>query len=236
MTDDSVTEMHDLKPWHQLIPLDGGGATLGKWDTVKQAEMLLREAPWSMGKRVLDAGGNAGGISIALQQAVDQLVVLETNPLYKRQFDYVSQHRDTSRVEFIQGSLFTAHTMGSFDTALILGLLYHFRHPQMLLDYCSQLDCDQFVFSTQTNAGEGKYLWNRSQIDAYSGRGLLGWHPSHDALLEMLEAAKFRIDGEFRIRDLSFTNDTYVFCTRVGRLGVDVDAICKLAASESFWT
>ncbi|MEM1397976.1 MAG: methyltransferase domain-containing protein [Pseudomonadota bacterium] len=227
-------EMEDLSPWHQIIEIDGI-KTPGRWDARQQADFLKANAPWPLGPTILDAGGNAGGISIYLQGNGRQLTVVESSARYEKQFQLAAEHGCAPNVSFVRQSLFDVHEMGAFDCVMMLGLFYHFRYPHMFLDYCAALDCTRFVFSTQTTKSDQLVLWNRSQIKAYESRGFLGWQPSMKQFLMMLKASGFRIDADFSVDNKDFTNDYYVFCSKPERLEIDIPSIQKLSRSPSFW-
>jgi len=230
-------EMIALGPWSQIITLSNGIKTPGRWDAAAQSQFLLEESPFTISGRVLDAGGNAGGIAINLQDHVEAVDVLELGVKYKRQFDFISKLVDAHKVKFINDSLFTMHTMGHYDCILALGLVYHFRHPQLFLDYCAGVDCQRFIFSTQTTADDKASLTNMSEIPAYAGRGMLGWYPSKKAFTLMLEAAGFSINKAIAVNAAKkqFTNSYYVFCEKANLLPVDLSCISTLSKCGSFW-
>ena len=243
MTDehDALSEGIDgLRPWWQLIEL-AGRATPGKWDVRRQAEFLLKEAPWPVSGRILDAGANAGGISIELQSVADAIVAVEPNARYAKQFELVSRYVDTSKIEYRQESLFTAHMLGAFDVVLMLGLVYHFRHSQMFLDYCSNLKATRFVFSTQHETGDRPILLNRQEY--HKKDHLMGWHPTQAAMVGMLNSAGFTVDKALPVMGsrpaawaAGFTNSLYLFCTLEQPVHTDIDAIARLSATQAFWS
>lgn len=224
----------ELAPWYQRIDL-AGTATPGKWDARRQAQFLLQEAPWPVSGRILDAGANAGGISIELQSAAAAIVAIETNPIYARQFEFLSRHIDTSKISYRRESLFTADKLGEFDVILMLGLVYHMRHPQLFLDYCSNLKAKRFVFSTQHEKGDSLTLLNRQQV--HKSDHLMGWQPTQPAMVSMLNGAGFAVDKAVPVLGSrsaawagGFTNSLYLFCTLEQPVRTDIDAIARLCA------
>ena len=136
----SVLSIHPaLVIWHQLIRTDDG-STPGKWDVAKMANFIKDNAPWPIDGRVLDAGGNAGGISIELQDVADECLVLELSAVSAKQFEWVKARRDCSKVRFEHGNLFDAHEYGAFDVVLMLGLFYHFRYPQLFFGLLCRIE------------------------------------------------------------------------------------------------
>ena len=58
--------------------------------------------------------------------------------------------------------LLECHTLGYHNTALCLGLIYHFRYPQMLIDYLSSLRPEWLFLSSQTHPGDDLLMVNRA--------------------------------------------------------------------------
>ena len=236
----TLTEAIDeLQPWHQRIDL-GSAITPGKWDVRRQVEFLLKEAPWPIRGRILDAGSNAGGISVELQSVVNSIVAVEKDTRYAKQFEFISEHVDVSKIEYRRESLFAAHMWGTFDVSLMLGLVYHFRHPQLFLDYCSRLKSTRFIFSTQHEVGDSPALINRKE---YLKRDcMMGWHPTQSAMVGMLNSAGFFVDKIVPVLGsrsaawtAGFTNSLYLFCTLEKPVQTDIECIVRLSEQKNFW-
>ena len=117
------SEILKLKPWHQKIAVNDGFRP-GDWDAKKQAIFILQEAPWPISEKVLDAGANAGGVSIGLSQSgVKSIVAIESSDKYANQFKFLSENIDTSEIKFLNDTLFCAHNLGAFKVCLFLGLI-----------------------------------------------------------------------------------------------------------------
>ena len=231
----------ELQPWYQRINL-GDATTPGKWDVERQAEFLMKEAPWPVSGRILDAGGNAGGVSIALQSQVDSIVCVEPNTRYVNQFKFVAEYVNTSKIEFKQISLYQSHELGAFDVILMLGLVYHTRHPQLFLDYCSNLKSRRFIFSTQHIAGDRLLLSNRKEVYKESPV-MMGWTPTKSTMIGMLEDAGFVVNKAVPVLGnpsaayaAGFTNSLYLFCTLERPSDTDIDSIVRLSECKNSWT
>jgi hypothetical protein len=66
--------------------------------------------------------------------------------------------------------LFDAQQFKGFDVVLCLGLLYHFRYPQLVLDYLSTLEMDWLFLSTQVHPGTSLFMFNRVDRRSHSQR------------------------------------------------------------------
>ena len=228
-------EIDELKPWHQRISLDGM-ITPGNWDVERQAYFLMEEAPWPVSGRILDAGANAGGIAIYLQSIADTIVCVEPNVRYENQFRFISSHVDTGKIEYRRESLYKSHKLGEFSVILMLGLIYHFRYPQLFLDYCSNLKAKRFIFSTQHTPGDNLILRNRK--DRFGPRYnhvMMGWEPTQPAMIGMLKNAGFVVDKVVPAawKD-GFTNTLYLFCTLEQPFRTDIESISRLFEYEVF--
>ena len=230
-----LKRINELRPWHQCVDL-GGVTTPGKWNVERQAEFLVKESPWPVEGRILYAGANAGGIAIELQSqsAVGSIVCVENSVRYADQFRFISQHVDVGKIEYRRESPFESHGLGRFNVILMLGLVYHCRHPQLFLDYCSNLDGERFVFSTQHIPGSDLTMLN--QQDVLARPHMMDWHPSQPAMLGMLKSAGFVVDKVCTVHDRNITNSLYVFCSLDQPVKTDVESISSLSRCKHFWT
>ncbi|KCZ47783.1 bifunctional 2-polyprenyl-6-hydroxyphenol methylase/3-demethylubiquinol 3-O-methyltransferase UbiG [Hyphomonas sp. CY54-11-8] len=193
----AVEQAKSMGPWQQRCMLGEGAFTPGIWASWDIAKVLDAGFPagfWE-GKRVLDIGANCGGLSVELVRRGATVHAAEPYEPYRQKIEWL---RGTlgipeERLSISGDALFdirpeeTSH----MDVVLFLGLAYHFRYPQLVLDYVGQFDADHFVVSTQCIEGESDFLQNRSDITPqYLGdQPLLGWHATRPLFLKMLEWA-----------------------------------------------
>lgn len=217
--------------WLQAVYYnDASIAIPGLWDPKKILAVLttgLSSEAWR-GKRVLDIGACNGGLSIELARLGAVVHAVEPNPQAIGQFEFA---RDSIadikglNIVFEKGTLFTLDRSQEYDIVLFLGLLYHFRYPQLILDYLAAFRADVFFISSQTHKSNDLVMLNRKNIVSdYGKRILAGYHPSRKLMRAMIEWAGFsRIEEiittdtgrDFEDRKTNITNSAY-FMARQG--------------------
>lgn len=194
--DDLISLIKQYGPWQQKLVFEDDIVSPGNWNPIKQFEVLSGYLPKDLsGVRVLDIGANAGGISFEFARQGAYVVALEPTPHYRKQAEFFLKYKGETNVEVFDTELFDAHKHGVFDIVLCLGLFYHFRHPQLVLDYLSTFVSDTLVVSTQTIEGSDLVMRNRRTYDETPrarDKDLSGWEPTKSLFLRMLETAKFR--------------------------------------------
>ena len=184
---------------------DGAGDVmlLGQWDPRCIFDTISApDATYWTGKRVLDIGANTFGLSIEIARAGAAVVAIEPDPYnwYFRLVETIVNEviaRENLSLTISKAGLFDADRFGAFDTVLLLGIIYHFRDPQYLLDFLSTLDTTDVIVSTQTAPGDDLALHNRRNPGTLPDNFfsddvvLSGWHPTHALFRRMLEWAGF---------------------------------------------
>lgn len=194
----------------------GGASRIGEWRPDSLAALFRPEDV--AGKRVLDLGANSGGLSLELARMGGH--VLAAEPVVDSTIAQQIAIDESLDIEWSDACLFDAHDLGAFDTIVCLGLLYHFRNPQGVLDYLSSLAAPVLYISTQTMPGVELVMRNRASRGGPFWkpleRGVRGYEPTHNLLRRMLEASGFDeiellTDREYSFpeKPLGLTNSAY---------------------------
>ena len=193
-------EVAALHWWHR-IDLGQGVVTPGADDSPAKLSRLSLPVDLT-GKRVLDIGAWDGFFSFEAERrgaagvlAVDAAWQGPDGGAYKRGFN-LARRALSSHVEDRQGDVLgvRAEEVGTFDLVLMLGVLYHTRHPLLVLERIFSLTRPGGLLILET---ETDMLWRRRPALAfYPGAELNGdptnWFaPNERALLGMVAASGF---------------------------------------------
>jgi SAM-dependent methyltransferase len=195
------------KPGTQSIYSPDGQTILfhGQWDSRNLLKAVTgSDHGYWRGRRVLDIGANTSGLSVEIARRGASVVAAEPDP-YKNTRALAWNVLDTIVKEerldltFVDQGLFDAHTLGRFDTVMCLGLIYHFRDQQFVLDYLSTVDMQNLIVSCQTHPTKDLAMFNRMDPSISMPAGfwdnyaepLSGWHPTRPMLERMLKYAGF---------------------------------------------
>ena len=219
-----------LGKWLQAVRVNDQLTIPGQWNPTLILKALLAGRPAAQwrGKKVLDIGACNGGLSIELARLGADVHAVEPNDTALRQFQYALKAISKSeklklRVE--KGTLFTIDKTKKYDIVLFLGLVYHFRYPQLVLDYLGGFDADCFFISSQTFQSERLVMLNRKEATPqfYGKSVLAGYHPSRPLLKSMIEWAGFKnvrelvtseTGRDFEDRVHHITNSAYYIAER----------------------
>lgn len=235
MQSNMIVEAERLGKWLQAVRVDAEHTLPGLW----QPELILKAlcagipAHQWRGKKVLDIGACNGGLSIELARLGAEVHGVEPNPIARRQFEFafsLIRQKENLPIRFEDGSLFTIDREQRYDIVLFLGLVYHFRYPQLVLDYLSGFKADTFIISSQTHKSDSLVMLNRKEATPqfYGKQPLAGYHPSRSLLKAMIEWAGFsnvrecltaQTGRDFEDRVHQITNSAYF----VAEKGVSVD-------------
>tara|TARA_R110000851_G_scaffold307758_1_gene466451 strand:+ start:561 stop:1301 length:741 start_codon:yes stop_codon:yes gene_type:complete len=176
----------------------------GAWESKNLFRAVSGGNPsYWQGRRILDIGSNSSGLSVELARAGASVVAAEPDP-YKNSrapaLPFLEQIIKDEELDLTlsDGGLFDAHKLGSFDTVLCLGLIYHFRDQQYVLDYLSTLDMKDLVISNQTHPGDQLAMYNRLDPSVLPAKfwenykePISGWHPTRPLFERMMQFAGF---------------------------------------------
>lgn len=171
----------------------------GGWNPKEILKVLSCGAPefWK-NKTVLDIGANTAGLSLEIARLGASVCATEPSAIRQNMTRRIIEDLVKSEglnLTLANKDIFDSKALGQFDVILCLGLLYHFRYPQYILDFLSTFGGKYLFISSQTHDGEDLSMINRKQIlpkhvlnDSII---LKGWHPSHRTLRSMIRLAGF---------------------------------------------
>lgn len=198
--------MEPAKGCQSIYTAKGEKVFSGGWDSrglYKAVTGRRGDYYWS-GKSVLDIGANTSGLSVELARRGAKVVAAEPDPYANTKAKALDILKQVVREEGLDLKLeargiFETKDLGRFDVVLCLGLVYHFRDQQFVLDYLSNLDHLELVVSNQTHPGEGMVMVNRMDPSVPVPKGfwstykdaLSGWHPTRPMFERMLMYAGY---------------------------------------------
>lgn len=226
----------ELGQWQQRARLGSRIFTPGVWNSWEIATVLKARFPaeWWAGKRILDIGANTGGLSIELVRLGATVHAVEPWGPFRQKIHWLRTRLNIpdKRLDISEKSLFDLPFDISYDLILCLGLVYHFRHPQLVIDHVGNMNADHFVFSTQTIPGDQLVMKNRAAPEYPNGDPLGGWHPTRALFIRMLTLAGLKnpqaishplVNHNLGERTQMTTNSAYFVADR----GTPVDIITE---------
>lgn len=191
-----------LKGCQSIYDADGGLLVVGEWDPRALFRTISPGDGYWHGRRVLDIGANTSGLSIEIARRGAFVTAAEPDP-YGNTRGAVSGilaeviRREALSVDLVDSDLLSVRALGEFDAVLCLGLIYHFRNPQYILDMLSTVCAGDLFVSTQTAKGSDLVLVNRCTPGCLPAGHvppdviLSGWHPTRPLFERMLRWAGF---------------------------------------------
>jgi len=206
---------------------------LGEWDPISLYRVLAGYE-WA-GKKVLDIGANTCGLSIEIARAGASVTALEPAPYANdipRGLDVAQRIAEEENLDLVikQAGIEQATLFGAFDVVLCLGLVYHFRDMQFILDHISSIEHETLFVSTQTATGSDLTLVNRRTPGLFApgfmpDDGMLsGWHPTRPLFERMLAWAGYSNpvsltdrNYDFPQKQVGLTNTAYYRAQHIER-------------------
>lgn len=186
--------------WFHSIELAPGVVTPGPEPTADRLDILKIPAVLS-GRTVLDIGAWDGFFSFEAEKrgasrvvAADSFAWSGTSWSTKAGFELARRALD-SRVEDVEIDVMdlAPDRVGTFDLVLLLGVLYHMRHPLLALERVASVTADQLILETHVDL-----TWTRRPAMAFYPGLELGWDPTNwwgpnpEAVMAMLRVVGFR--------------------------------------------
>lgn len=196
--------------WYQTILMPDGNKTPGAQDS----EGILRTLdemglPTDLsGKRVLDVGAGEGYFAFECEKRGAEVVVIDLPTHLRDNFAQVREWYGSqieSRIIDVQDTPAIAE-LGTFDVILMLGVIYHLRHPLLALDnlfLAAKPNCQLFIEThmldgaalLDTAGKTGKLQTNIpgawQLVEHLNGDRGCFWFPSRSGLDALLKRAGF---------------------------------------------
>lgn len=206
MTDDEVrARIATIPHWYHPIEVRPGIITPG----VNAATIVLEalDLPADcQGMRALDLGARDGFFAFELERRGADVVAVDYMPLAGSGFAVAAELLD-SRVTYLQRNLYdlTAAELGTFDTVLFLGLLYHLPDPLGALRIVRNLTRKRMYLETLVLDFGGE-LDALPLMRFFAGASWAGdptnyWGPNVRCVEEMLGETEFEARRAVRIGD-----------------------------------
>jgi tRNA (mo5U34)-methyltransferase len=209
-----------LGPWFHNIDL-GGVMTapdhfLGDYPAVKWCRFAHTLPTDLTGRTVLDIGCNAGFYSLQMKaRGAARVLGIDVDPDYLRQARFVADTKGAV-IEFAEMSVYDVAALRErFDVVLLLGVLYHLRHPLLALDLIREHVVRDLFVCQSMQRGDGReepldadYPFSETAIferpsfprlsfieHCYAGDPTNWWVPNRACTAAMLRSAGFRIEA-----------------------------------------
>lgn len=213
--------IRDLGPWFHNMVI-GGIRTepdhfLGDYPAVKYRHFRDAIPADLTGKSVLDIGCNGGFYSLEMKRrGADRVLGIDTDERYLSQARLAAEVCDL-KIDFLQLPVWqVAQLQEKFDLVILMGVLYHLRHPLLALDLIHEhVAKDFFLFqSMQRGSRDLPPIDEDYDITApaafeqpgypklhfiehrYSNDATNWWIPNRACTEAMLRSSGFRIEAQ----------------------------------------
>ena len=132
-----LQEKIQARQWFHSIDLGDGVVTPGRV-SLEYLQLLGKKVGFPdnfTGQKVLDIGAWDGFFSFeAERRGAQHVQAVDVVPVNQTGFNLVQQHLDSQATYTQMGVYDLSPSLGSFDTVIFLGVLYHLRYPVLALD------------------------------------------------------------------------------------------------------
>lgn len=207
-TDEEVrAKVSSVRFWYHSIELRPGIVTPGLHPS-RDALALLDSIglPRKMeGLRVLDIGCCDGFFAFEAERRGAEVVAIDYAPPEKTGFRVAAEILG-SRIPYLVENVYALPRaeLGTFDVVLMLGLLYHLRHPVLALDVARAmlrptgmlfLETLASTVAVEDAAGAPIPLWQYLPRDSFGGDYTNKWAPNLAGLIATVEDSEFRVEA-----------------------------------------
>jgi tRNA (mo5U34)-methyltransferase len=209
-----------LGPWFHNIDLEGVWTApdhfLGDYPGAKFRRFEAK-LPDVAGKSVLDIGCNAGFYSIEMKRrGAERVLGIDSDERYLEQARLASEVLGFNDIEFAKLDVYDVGALGErFDLVIFMGVLYHLRHPLLVLDLIREhVAGDMLLFQSMQRGSkfvipvENDYEFAETGIffessfpklhfveHQYSHDWTNWWVPNRACTEAMLRSAGFEVDN-----------------------------------------
>lgn len=193
ITDEIVAEVETLGPWFHNIEVIKGVETrkispapgpqpvshpLGRWEALKP------HLPEDMSNtKVLDVGSADGFFSIEFAKRGATVVANDSWSKMTDRIDFLAKAMGLP-ISTIVASAESVVIEGKYDYVFNLGLLYHSRHPLLLLENMAKIDCDTMYLETTISKSAGSHMHFKPPQEGV--HHIPKWFPTQQCVLDML--------------------------------------------------
>jgi len=241
--------MNDASRGFQKIYSKDGSRVIsdGWWDPKKILSVLDLAigdgaSEFWQGKRVIDIGANSCGLSVEMARRGAHVLAIEPDAHAITRYRAVAEElaQENLALEIRPGTLEdVVKAKMSSDVVLFLGLLYHFKYPQFIVQRLASLQHKYLFISTQCTQRTGLVQVNRLEEMPERFRATMtamtGWHLSRDLFMQTLVDAGYQnvregSDARFNFTNTprELTNSTYMLGTRIESTPCDSDELTEL--------
>lgn len=197
-------EQIKMNPGHQSIYASDHSHKLyeGGWDPLDYMNIIKASGLNLSGKKILDLGGNTGGLSLELAREGASVTISDPGePLQKTKSIIYDAAREEGLSVFIEvDGLYECaerYLPFTFDIVVCFGLLYHFRNPHDVIDKLNLIS-PTLLIGTHTYPGNELKLVNRLNPGMIARKNFFsddqifsGYHISKPMIERMLMSSGF---------------------------------------------